>query len=143
MTRISDIRIHGEPSDAESTGNVWSIVAEIRHALERFLGRGETTSIDLRALPFGPGDRDQLLQYLGRGEVSAELRALGTTQVWETAFPGVWVVDHAGPEGRQVALHIEVGPFPSLLCSQREDVQEALERLDRHLSSLGEHEESS
>jgi hydrogenase-1 operon protein HyaF len=140
MTVLSDIPIHESPGPA-STGNVLPILAQIRYALEKLVSAGESTLIDLRALPFGPGDEAELFGRLGRGEVSAELQALGISRIWETEFPGVWVVDHANPEGERLALHIEIAEFPALLRSQPEDMREALERLDGHLKSLGKDEE--
>ena len=141
MTVLSDIPIHGEYSGPASTGNVLPILAEVRYALEKLLRTGESTVIDLRALPFGPGDQDELFRYLGGGEVTAELHALGASRIRETGFTGVWVVDHANSEGERLALHIEIAEVPALLRSQPEDMREALERLQRHLQSLGKHEE--
>jgi hydrogenase-1 operon protein HyaF len=143
MPHIDDIPIRAEPLPAESTGNVLPVLAEVRHALERLLANGESSLIDLGAMPFAPGDREALLEQLGRGEVSAELEALGTSRIWETRYPGVWVVDHTNPEGQRLALHIEVAEFPSLLRSQPEDMREALERLRRHLASLRKDEDQS
>lgn len=115
-------------------GNALPLLHEIRHALERLIHQGESTAIDLRALPFGPGDEAELLAVLGRGEVQASLEALGTSRVWETSFPGVWVVDHRDPEGRRIALAIEVTRIPEVLLSQPGDLRTALGRLDETLT---------
>ena len=40
-------------------------------------------------------DRDQLEQLLGRGEVQARLEIAGPSEIWETAYAGVWWVRHA------------------------------------------------
>ncbi len=115
-------------------GNALPLLHEIRHALERLIHQGEATAIDLRALPFGPGDEAELLEVLGRGEVEANLEALGTSLVWETSFPGVWVVDHRDAEGRRIALAIEVTRIPEVLLSQPGDLRTALVRLDETLT---------
>lgn len=141
MTVRGDIPIQGECSGPALTGNVLPILAEMRYALEKLVSTGESTVIDLRALPFAPGDEEELFLHLGRGEVSAELRALGTSRIWETSFPGVWIVDHADAEGERLALQIEIAEVPTLLRSQPEDMREALERLQRQLKSLGRDEE--
>jgi hydrogenase-1 operon protein HyaF len=143
VTELRDIPIHGQYPGPALTGNVAPILAEVRYALEKLVNTGESTLIDLRALPFGPGDEEELFRKLGRGEVTAELQALGTSRIWETGFPGVWVVDHANSEGERLSLHVEIAEVPALLRSQPEDMREALDRLQRHLNSLGKDEEPS
>ena len=46
----------GAPALATQSGNVPLLLAEIRHALERLLASGTVQSIDLRAIPLGPGE---------------------------------------------------------------------------------------
>lgn len=116
-------------------GNALPVLHEIRHALERLIDEGESTAIDLRALPFGAGDEAELLAALGRGEVEVSLEALGPSRIWETVFPGVWVVDHQDPDGRRIALSIEITRIPELLLSQPADLRSALVRLDRTLAA--------
>lgn len=116
-------------------GNALPILHEIRHGLHRLSETGEATIIDLRAIPFGPGDEERLLALLGRGEVEAHLDALGPTRVWESAFPGVWVVDHRNAQDERLVLHIEVSSVPEILRSQVEDVADALTRLDARINT--------
>ncbi len=134
MTGLSDI-----PVITESAGfrhNALPILHEIRHALARLGGGGEPTVIDLKAIPFGPGDEDQLLAFLGRGEVSAEIDALGPTRVYETAYTGVWVVDYRDTEEAQIALQVEVAEVPGILKSQPEDLAAAQKRLAQALDAV-------
>lgn len=56
--------------------------------MERLASTGEPTILDLRSIPFSPGDQERLLGALGQGEVRATVDALGPTQVWETAYAG-------------------------------------------------------
>lgn len=123
------------PNPVPAWGNALPLLHEIRHALQRLIDRGEPTAIDLRALPFGPGDEAALLATLGRGEVDVSLEALGTSCIWETGFPGVWVVDHQDLEGRRIALSIEVTRIPEVLLSQPGDLATALTRLDETLAA--------
>jgi hydrogenase-1 operon protein HyaF len=116
-------------------GNALPILHEVRHGLHRLHDSGEPTLIDLHALPFGPGDEERLLELLGRGEVEARIDALGATRVWETAFPGVWLIDHRNAQDERLALHIEVSSIPEILRSQREDIADALIRLDARIAS--------
>ncbi len=129
------IRIEQPETEPQQFGNALPILNEIRHALARFAEQGEPTRIDLAAMPFGPGDEDRLMALLGRGEVEASVDALGPTRVWETRFPGVWVLDYANVEGERIALQIEVDEIPQMLRTQRADITDSLTALDAALAS--------
>ncbi|MCG7982390.1 MAG: hydrogenase expression/formation protein [Candidatus Thiodiazotropha lotti] len=135
MPRLQDIAVKVESPDGNqnSHGNALPILHEIHHALQRFSSEGEYCCIDLRSLPFGPGDEEQLLQLLGRGEIHVTMDALGESTIWETAFSGVWIVDHRNAEGERVALQIEIGSVPKIVFSQQEDIVDAIDRLEAKL----------
>ncbi len=122
---------------AQEWGNALPILHEVRHALERLATTGVPGIIDLRAIPFGPGDEARLLARLGRGEVEAVIHALGETRIWESAVPAVWLIDHYNAEGERIALHIEIDRIPCLLLTQPEDLAEATARLDGILDGEG------
>jgi len=122
-------------SDGVAWGNAWPILHEIRHALRRLVDRREPTLVDLLAIPFGPGDEARLLSLLGRGEIEATLEALGRTQIWETAIPGVWLVDHRNAEDERVALHVEVSTVPAILHTQIDDLRGAEALLDARIAA--------
>lgn len=113
--------------------NTIPLMHEVSHALKRLIRTGEPTIIDLRAIPFGPGDEARLLQLLGEGEVTASMDALGRTTVRETGFSGVWLVDHYNHEEERIAFQIEVTHIPDLLRAQDEDMGESLQRLESML----------
>jgi hypothetical protein len=75
----------------------------------------------------------RLLAILGQGEVDAHIKVLGPSHVWETAFPGVWLVEHRNTEDERLTLHIEISSVPEILRSQREDIVDAIARLDARL----------
>jgi hydrogenase-1 operon protein HyaF len=131
MQRLQDIAIKVEsPEGAQAShGNVLPILHEILHALQRFSCEGVPHCIDLRSLPFGPGDEEQLLSLLGRGEIHVSMDALGESTLWETGFSGVWVVDHRNADGERIALQIEIGSVPEIVFSQQEDIVDAIKRL--------------
>ncbi len=143
MPGLSDIPIaFDSPAGvAGMTGNMIPVVTEIRQALADYLDTGMSKTIDLLAMPFGPGDEAALLAVLGAGEISAELRALGLSRIWETRFAGVWLVDHANEAGERLALQVEITDLPELLRSQPEDMRSALGDLDGQLDSLSNTEE--
>ena len=131
---LENIAIKVESADLPSVGNVAAILTEIASLLEKLVGSGETSLIDLKSLPFSPGEYEQLRLTLGRGEVSARLDAIGMSEIIETHFPGVWWVTHYNVEGDIVADLIEVATIPNILHSQPEDVRAGLERLQVTIS---------
>lgn len=139
--RATPVTLELRDIPGETTGNLAPLLSEIREALRVYLDAGTPTTIDLLAMPFGPGDEAALLRTLGTGEVSAELQALGCSRIWESRFGGVWLVEHANQLGERMALQVEIADVPVLLRSQPEDMRAALEGLDEHLSSLGNTEE--
>jgi hydrogenase-1 operon protein HyaF len=105
-----------------SRGNVKPLLNEIIHALDRLLADDEPTVIDLASLPFAPGELEELENALGRGELSAELDALGKSLIRETAYPGVWWVEHRNTEGELVGRYVEITRSPEILMSQDADI---------------------
>jgi len=132
VSRLKEIGVKVEDGEAAPAewGNALPILHEVGHGLRQLRETGETTVIDLHALPFGPGDEGRLFDLLGRGEVEAQIQALGPTRIWETGFPGVWLVDHRNTEDERLALHIEISSVPEILRSQGEDIDDAIVRLE-------------
>ena len=119
----------------ELTQNVKPILHEICHALARLSESGETTVIDLRSIPLAPGEEDIIIKTLGQGEVSAQLDALGPSEIIETRFAGVWLVTHFNENGNMVSRFIEVTEMPDVLKSQAEDISLALAALETELKA--------
>lgn len=117
------------------TGNAGPILREIATALARLLDTGETTTIDLGALPFSAGDEKALDAALGAGEIHATLDALGTSHVSETGIPGVWRIDHFDQQGETLSRFVEITFVPEILRSQRPDAEQGLTRLQAALSN--------
>ena len=120
-----------------SRGNVKPLLNEIIHALDRLLGDDEPTAIDLASLPFAPGELDELERALGRGELSAELDALGKSIIRETAYPGVWWVEHRNTGGEVVGRYIEITRSPEILMSQDADIGAGRARLRESFEDSG------
>ncbi|MCB1350176.1 MAG: hydrogenase expression/formation C-terminal domain-containing protein [Paracoccaceae bacterium] len=117
------------------TGNAGPVLREIAAALARLLDTGETTTIDLGALPFSAGDEKTLDAALGTGELTARIEALGTSHVTETATPGVWRIDHFDQQGETLSRFVEITLVPDILKTQVPDAVEGLRRLDTYLAS--------
>jgi hydrogenase-1 operon protein HyaF len=130
---VFDNKSSESPSSCGLAGmshNTLPLLNEVSHALKRLVRTGESTIIDLRAIPFGPGDEARLINILGKGEVQATLDTLGKTTVTETRFSGVWLVDHYNSEDERIAFQIEIIDIPELLRAQVEDMYESLDYLD-------------
>lgn len=115
------------------TGNARPVLREIETALHGLLENGRETTIDLGAIPFGPGDERMLDEVLGPGEVRATIDALGKSHVTETGIPGVWRIDHFDLNGETLSRFIEVTFFPDILKTQTADAETGLARLTARL----------
>jgi len=131
QTRVAD-PCQAAPGSV-ATGNVGPLLHEVRHALQELLTSGVETVIDLRAIPLGPGEEERIAQTLGRGEVQVRLSVLGTSEIFETRYPGVWMSMHRNQDGAVIGRYIEVCMVPPLVRSQQEDIQVGLQALDSRL----------
>ena len=124
----------------ELTQNVKPLLHEIKHALDNLIETGQSSIIDLRSIPLAPGEEDKILNTLGRGEVLAQLNALGLSEIIETQYAGVWLVTHYNDENNIISRFIEVTTIPEILCSQTEDIMAAYSSLTL---DLGENQETN
>ena len=131
LTNTEDLKVE---SGTILTYNVQPLLHEIRHALGRLLVNGDGTVIDLRSIPLAPGEEDRLLGELGQGEVTAQLSALGPSEIVETGFPGVWIVTHYNPDREVIGKFIEVSDMPDLLKAQPDDIRDGLAALEVRLA---------
>jgi hydrogenase-1 operon protein HyaF len=111
-------------------GNVRPILNEVMHAIDRLLESDEPTTIDLAGLPFGPGELEHLEVTLGTGELAAKLDALGTSRIRETAYPGVWWLEHRNAFDEVVGRYLEITRTPEILSSQDADIVAGRARLE-------------
>jgi hydrogenase-1 operon protein HyaF len=123
------ITIESSPGNGQVTHNTIPLLHEIKHALTQLAEQGQSTTLDLKAIPFAPGDEEKLLQILGHGEVDATLDALGESRIRESAYPGVWIIEHRNTEGERIALQIEITRMPEILKAQQTDLEESVARL--------------
>jgi len=120
---------------ANTTGMAWSILSEIAQRLHLLAESNEPSAIDLRSLPMTQADRDQLEEILGRGEVSARIEVTGSSDIWETAYAGVWWIRHRGASERIATEEIAVTHIPEILLSHPHDVTAAALRLREELDN--------
>jgi len=120
-----------------STGMAGAVLHEILRCLDDLVMAEKTTSIDLRSLPLTDADLAELEEFLGRGEVEAEVNVIGPSTVRETAFAGVWWIRHLGGNGQTAAEEIAITKLPEILEAHTEDIQVASDRLRKSLDTLG------
>jgi HupH hydrogenase expression protein, C-terminal conserved region len=142
ITVTGEVKFNIQVGD-ELTQNVKPLLHEIKHALDNLIETGRSTIIDLRSIPLAPGEEDKILNTLGRGEVLAQLNALGLSEVIETQYAGVWLVTHYNDEEHIISRFIEVTTMPEILCSQTEDIMAAYSRLTLDLDENQETNQSS
>lgn len=129
MTSLGEIDVQV----AAPHGNVRPILNEVLHALDRLIDTDEPTTIDLAGLPFAPGELEAMEATLGTGEVSAQLDALGTSNIRETLYPGVWWIEHRNVYDEVVGRYLEVTRMPEILSSQVADICAGRARLGEEL----------
>ena len=118
------------------TGNAPPLLRELATRLSRLLDAGESSAIDLSALPLTPADLDWLRDQLGPGEVSVTLDAAGTSTFEETGCAGVWWVTHHNDAGAVTTQLLEVAFVPELVRAQRADVAAGRDWLESVIEGL-------
>jgi len=124
------------PSEPGLTGNAPPLLRELAEQVRRLLESGESSAIDLSALPLTPADLDWLRDKLGSGEISITLQASGESTLNETACPGVWWVTHHNEQGAVASQFIEVAFVPELVKAHPQDVEIGREFLELLISDL-------
>jgi hydrogenase-1 operon protein HyaF len=123
------------PMDGLS-GNAPVLLREIAEHVKQLLTTGESSAIDLNALPLTPADLDWLQGTLGSGEIAITLESEGESTLNETACPGVWWVTHHNEHGAVASRFLEVAFVPDLVKAHPEDIKIGLEHLELLISGL-------
>lgn len=127
----------GEPAMAAGlSGNAPPLLRELAELLRKLLETGESSAIDLSALPLTPADLDWLREKLGEGEIAVTLQANGESTLNETACAGVWWVAHRNEQGSLTAQFLEVAFVPELVKAHPQDVETGSEYLELLISDL-------
>ena len=128
---LNNIPIHVENlADSESSSMAEAVVNEIAQLMRAYLNNKQPAVIDIKSLPFVRTDYEQLKLLLGKGEVTASAQLSGETEIYETAYAGVWWIIHRNIDNKILAEHIEITEIPSVLSSHIEDMKQALVRLE-------------
>ena len=134
---LDDIPVVVTMPDANPlTGNAPAVLNELGAMLAALAERGETGVIDLGGLPLSPADKDWLAARLGRGEIEMTLSLDGPSTVRETAFHGVWWIEHHNEKGIPTGEFIEVNRVPELVPAHPEDIRAAAGKLGLLIDDL-------
>ncbi len=136
LEQIPVVALAAPAPAAMLSGNARVLLGEISACLKKLLNQGESTTIDLLAMPLNAADLDWLRQRLGNGEVLITLDADGKSTLQETNCPGVWWVQHHNPAGGVMSAFIEITPVPALARAHPDDMRNGLERLTRLMDDL-------
>jgi hydrogenase-1 operon protein HyaF len=128
--------INASPSEPGLTGNAPPLLRELLEGVRRLLETGESSAIDLSALPLTPADLDWLRDKLGAGEIAVTLQASGESTLNETACPGVWWVTHCNEQGTVTSQFLEVTFVPELVKAHPQDVALGQETLELMIADL-------
>jgi len=113
-----------------------ALLQELLAMLKNLSEHRESSSIDIRSLPLTPADYDFLNVFLGDGEVSAKVNALGLSEIKETRFSGIWWIRHFNSQDELIAELIEVTNLPDILKTQMPDLYQSLDALRRYIEKL-------
>ena len=117
------------------TGMADAVLREIAALLVRFAENGEPGAVDIKSLPLTPADLAELDERLGKGEAVVKLSTSGGSDIWETAYAGVWRVRDFDSAGRIVAEKIEITRVPEIVMAHAADIRAAATRM---VDDLGE-----
>ena len=115
------------------TGMADAVLSEIASLAARHEADGGRAAIELTSIPLTTEDREEIEARLGRGEVAATIELAGRSEIWETAYAGVWFVRHLGLDGKLATETIEICPVPLILFSHPDDRRAAAARLGEDL----------
>ncbi len=133
MSAAIPLKVKSTPKTGTIGGGVKAIGFEILAHLERYLENGEPAAIDMRSLPMAPNEYTELMEMLGEGELDLTIDMRGPSRFRETAYPGVWWIQHKGPDDRVLSEYIEINRIPDFLCTQTDQIEDAVRELSDRL----------
>lgn len=135
ISRTIPLTVKSAPGKVSTIGaGVQAMAHEILSHLGRLQETGETAAIDLKSLPMAPDEFHGIKKMLGQGELDLTVDMDGPTRIRETAFAGVWWIQHKGEDGRILAEYIEIARFPDFLGAQPDHIADAVRHLRDRLT---------
>lgn len=117
--------------------NAPALLYEILQALKDLYEKGEEHIIYANKIPISDEDREALLDILGEGQVKIRLESNTQPVEWrETGISGVWIGVFYDRDNKPILETIEITYFPKLAMAQKEDVEEAIQKLKERIENL-------
>jgi len=117
--------------------NAPAILAELAEQGSRARAPGEAAHVvNLTLLPLSPEDRSYIGQALGEGRILILSRGYGNCRISTTGWPQTWRVVYYNHDDATILDTIETVDIPLAAIAAREDLADALERLDETLDWL-------
>ena len=117
--------------DKHQDDKLYSLLSDIKIALQHLLDTGEETIIDFSNFPCGEKCEEALKNILGKGDVTASLNIFGCDSIIETGIHGVWWVYHMNDGGAILTKALYISYVPSILPAQRDDIEYGINVLSR------------
>lgn len=133
MSKAIPLKVKTSTKGVTIGGGVKAIGFEILTLLETLVSEGQSGAIDVRSLPMAPNEYEELLAMLGTGELDLNIDLNGPTRIRETAYPGVWWIQHMDGEDRVLSEYIEINRIPDFLCAQTDQIEDAVRELSDRL----------
>ena len=133
MSHPIPLKVKSAPKGSTIGGGVKALAHEVLSHLQHLVETGEGAAIDLKSLPMAPDEFAGIKKMLGDGEIDVTIDIDGPTRIRETAYPGVWWIQHTADNGRILAEYIEIARFPDFLSAQPEHIKDAVRHLQDRL----------
>ena len=124
MATVTPFNVSVEVAEPK-TGMVQAVLNELIDQLQNFSNNAHPHVIDITSLPLTQQDKQELETLLGRGEVQITLSTIGESQIYETAYSGVWWIKHFTPDEKIISELIEINNIPEIIKSHDEDIEQA------------------
>jgi hypothetical protein len=112
-----------------------AVLFEICKALQRFADTGETWSIFINKISLVAEERQVVRDFLGQGNITIHLSDSAEPAEWmESGISGIWYGVFYDHTKNPILETIEIGKFPQVASSQREDIHRGLKELELRLS---------
>ena len=132
------LKIRSDAPAGPASGLAMALGHEILAHLDQLLASGEPGALDLKSMPMSPADYRALRSLLGEGEIDLTLELDGPTRIRETAFPGVWWIQHRDAAGTILAENIEINRVPQFLQTPGDAVEQSADLLRSRLKGEAE-----
>ena len=111
-----------------------AILFEMVEALQQFFDTGKRWSIFIDKVALTDEERQVIRDFLGRGSITIKLSDSAEQAEWmESGISGIWYGVFYDQTKKPILETIEIGDFPQVPSSQREDINNSLKIFKQRL----------